>query len=240
MRGSPGASRATTGCSATSRTRADSTSSSRRWPTRSPTSIVPMRRELERLEEAALFNGEYDAGDAVVTLQSGTGGTDAQDWTEMMLRMYERWSRRPRLRERTARGEPRRGGGPEERDLHRPRRERLRHPQGRARQAPAGAASPLRRGAPPADLVRHGDRRAASARERDRDQRGRSEDRHVPRAGSRRPARQQDRQRGADHPSTDRHRRAVPERALAVGQQAGRDARAEITSGRRARRSARR
>jgi peptide chain release factor 2 len=56
------------------------------------TSIAPMRRELERLEEAALFNGEYDAGDAVVTLQSGTGGTDAQDWTDMMLRMYERWS----------------------------------------------------------------------------------------------------------------------------------------------------
>src|SRR5262249_9484440 len=34
-------------------------------------SIVPLRRELERLQEAALFDGEYDAGDAVVTLQSG-------------------------------------------------------------------------------------------------------------------------------------------------------------------------
>ena len=55
-------------------------------------SIAPLRRELARLEEAALFNGEYDPGDAVVTLQSGTGGTDAQDWAEMMLRMYERWS----------------------------------------------------------------------------------------------------------------------------------------------------
>src|SRR5438094_5288544 len=55
-------------------------------------SLVPLRQELERLEEAALFDGEYDAGDAVVTLQSGTGGTDAQDWTEMMLRMYERWA----------------------------------------------------------------------------------------------------------------------------------------------------
>jgi peptide chain release factor 2 len=54
-------------------------------------SILPLRRELERLQEAALFDGEYDPGDAVVTLQSGTGGTDAQDWTEMMLRMYERW-----------------------------------------------------------------------------------------------------------------------------------------------------
>jgi peptide chain release factor 2 len=55
-------------------------------------SLVPLRRELDRLQEAALFDGEYDAGDAVVTLQSGTGGTDAQDWAEMMLRMYERWA----------------------------------------------------------------------------------------------------------------------------------------------------
>ena len=54
--------------------------------------LVPLRAELERLQEAALFDGEYDAGDAVVTLQSGTGGTDAQDWAEMMLRMYERWA----------------------------------------------------------------------------------------------------------------------------------------------------
>ena len=56
------------------------------------TSIGPLKRELDRLQEAALFNGDYDTGDAVVTLQSGTGGTDAQDWTEMMLRMYERWT----------------------------------------------------------------------------------------------------------------------------------------------------
>jgi peptide chain release factor 2 len=54
--------------------------------------LVPLRRELAELQEAALFDGEYDAGDAVVTLQSGTGGTDAQDWAEMMLRMYERWA----------------------------------------------------------------------------------------------------------------------------------------------------
>jgi peptide chain release factor 2 len=53
--------------------------------------LGPLRTELDRLQEAALFDGEYDSGDAVVTLQSGTGGTDAQDWAEMMLRMYERW-----------------------------------------------------------------------------------------------------------------------------------------------------
>jgi peptide chain release factor 2 len=55
-------------------------------------SIVPLRRELERLQEDALFSGEYDAGDAVVTLQADAGGTDAQDWVEMLLRMYLRWA----------------------------------------------------------------------------------------------------------------------------------------------------
>jgi peptide chain release factor 2 len=56
------------------------------------TSIAPLREELGRLQEDALFSGEYDAGDAVVTLQSDVGGTDAQDFTEMLLRMYERWA----------------------------------------------------------------------------------------------------------------------------------------------------
>jgi peptide chain release factor 2 len=55
-------------------------------------SIVPLREELERLQEDALFSGEYDAGDAVVTIQSDAGGTDAQDWAEILLRMYLRWA----------------------------------------------------------------------------------------------------------------------------------------------------
>jgi peptide chain release factor 2 len=55
-------------------------------------SLGPLRAELARLEEDALFNGEYDAGDAVVTIHAGTGGTDAQDWAEIMLRMYLRWA----------------------------------------------------------------------------------------------------------------------------------------------------
>jgi peptide chain release factor 2 len=56
------------------------------------TSLQPLESELERLQEDALFSGEYDAGDAVVTIQSDAGGTDAQDFTEMLLRMYLRWS----------------------------------------------------------------------------------------------------------------------------------------------------
>jgi peptide chain release factor 2 len=55
-------------------------------------SLLPLQQELDRLEEEALFTGEYDAGDAVVTLQSDVGGTDAQDFTEMLLRMYLRWA----------------------------------------------------------------------------------------------------------------------------------------------------
>ena len=60
--------------------------------------IQPLRRELERLTQEALFTGEYDAGDAVVTIHSGEGGTDAQDWAEMLLRMYLRWAERRGLK----------------------------------------------------------------------------------------------------------------------------------------------
>jgi peptide chain release factor 2 len=55
-------------------------------------SILPLRAELARLQEDALFTGDYDAGDAVVTLQRDAGGTDAEDFTEMLLRMYLRWA----------------------------------------------------------------------------------------------------------------------------------------------------
>ncbi|HEY8770468.1 MAG TPA: PCRF domain-containing protein, partial [Thermoleophilaceae bacterium] len=46
------------------------------------------------LEEARLFSGEYDSGDAVVTVNAGAGGTDSQDWAEMLLRMLMRWAER--------------------------------------------------------------------------------------------------------------------------------------------------
>jgi peptide chain release factor 2 len=51
-----------------------------------------VRAELARLQEDALFSGEYDGGDAVVTIQADAGGTDAQDWAEILLRMYLRWA----------------------------------------------------------------------------------------------------------------------------------------------------
>jgi len=49
---------------------------------------------LEQLEEQRLFSGRYDTGDALVTINAGAGGTDAQDWAEMLLRMEMRWAER--------------------------------------------------------------------------------------------------------------------------------------------------
>jgi peptide chain release factor 2 len=49
---------------------------------------------LAELEEARLFSGDYDGGDAVVTVNAGAGGTDSQDWAEMLLRMEMRWAER--------------------------------------------------------------------------------------------------------------------------------------------------
>ena len=51
-----------------------------------------IERRLAELEEGRLFSGEYDSGDAVVSVHAGAGGTDSQDWAEMLLRMYLRWA----------------------------------------------------------------------------------------------------------------------------------------------------
>lgn len=54
--------------------------------------IVRLQKELEKYEFRRLLSGDYDQGSAIVTINAGAGGTDAQDWTEMLLRMYVRWS----------------------------------------------------------------------------------------------------------------------------------------------------
>jgi peptide chain release factor 2 len=54
--------------------------------------LAPVEQRLAALEEQRLFSGRYDAGDALVTVNAGAGGTDAQDWAEMVLRMEMRWA----------------------------------------------------------------------------------------------------------------------------------------------------
>ena len=57
-------------------------------------SVAALEREVAALETQSLFSGQYDENDAIVDLHAGAGGTDAQDWTEMLLRMYSRWAER--------------------------------------------------------------------------------------------------------------------------------------------------
>jgi peptide chain release factor 2 len=54
--------------------------------------VAGVQERLEALEEERLFSGPYDSGDALVTVNAGAGGTDAQDWAEMVLRMEMRWA----------------------------------------------------------------------------------------------------------------------------------------------------
>jgi peptide chain release factor 2 len=56
--------------------------------------IKPYAELLERLETAMLLSGENDARSAIVTIHPGAGGTESQDWAEMLLRMYLRWAER--------------------------------------------------------------------------------------------------------------------------------------------------
>ncbi len=57
-------------------------------------SVEKLEHEVAALETQSLFSGQYDQNDAIVELHAGAGGTDAQDWTEMLLRMYSRWAER--------------------------------------------------------------------------------------------------------------------------------------------------
>jgi peptide chain release factor 2 len=50
--------------------------------------------DLRRIELRSMFSGEHDDSDALVTIQAGEGGVDAQDWAEMLVRMYSRWAER--------------------------------------------------------------------------------------------------------------------------------------------------
>jgi peptide chain release factor 2 len=59
--------------------------------------LASVEQRLATLEEERLFSGPYDAGDALVTVNAGAGGTDAQDWAEMVLRMMMRWAERRRF-----------------------------------------------------------------------------------------------------------------------------------------------
>lgn len=53
--------------------------------------IQDLKKSLDKFELQQMLSGEYDEADAILTINSGAGGTDAQDWASMLLRMYLRW-----------------------------------------------------------------------------------------------------------------------------------------------------
>lgn len=53
--------------------------------------VKNLQKEIEKFELQQMLSGEYDSADAILTINSGAGGTDAQDWASMLLRMYMRW-----------------------------------------------------------------------------------------------------------------------------------------------------
>lgn len=54
--------------------------------------LVKLEKMLDKFDFQKMLSGEYDEADAILSVNSGAGGTDAQDWTQMLLRMYTRWA----------------------------------------------------------------------------------------------------------------------------------------------------
>ncbi|MGD1920231.1 MAG: peptide chain release factor 2 [Pleurocapsa sp.] len=70
--------------------------------TEAQTSLKQLEKELELWDLQQLLSGTYDTKGAILTINAGAGGTDAQDWAEMLLRMYTRWSEKEGYKVRLA------------------------------------------------------------------------------------------------------------------------------------------
>ncbi len=61
-------------------------------------SLTTLEQEVEKLQFALMLSGEHDERDAIISIHAGSGGVDAQDWAEMLLRMYLRWAEQHKFR----------------------------------------------------------------------------------------------------------------------------------------------
>jgi peptide chain release factor 2 len=184
--------------------------------------LEKLRDEASKREVESLLSGEADANDCYLEIHAGAGGTEAQDWAEMLLRMYVRWAEAhgykvewleesagegAGLKSATVKvsGSTPTGWLKTESGVHRPRAHLAVRFERRRHTSFASA------------WVYPGDRR----QDRGRDQRQGSAHRHLPRIGRRRAARQQDRQRDRLTHMPSGYRRRVPERALAAPEPGG-------------------
>ena len=113
--------------------------------------IASAETRLAALEEERLFSGRYDAGDALVTVNAGAGGTDAQDWAEMVLRMEMRWAEKRGFDVELLEASPGEEAGIKSATFQRQGRERLRAVLRREGRPPPRAPLAVRRGQPPPD-----------------------------------------------------------------------------------------
>ena len=168
-----------------------------------------VQRGLDQLDLRSLFTGEHDEADCIVQINAKDGGVDAQDWSEMLLRMYERWAERRGF----AFGVDAVSEGTEagilsaEFTLRGPLR--LRADDERAGHPPARADQPVRQPGPPPDELRRGAGVADDGRRRRVARRLRHPHGGVPGVRRRRPARQQDVVGRAPDPRADRPRRQL-------------------------------
>jgi peptide chain release factor 2 len=153
-----------------------------------------------KLEFQRMFSGKMDPAPAFVDIQAGAGGTEAQDWAEMLLRMYLRWAESRGWKTELLEVSGGDVAGIKSATFRVEGDYSLRLAQDRDRRASPGAQVAVRFGQPPPHQLHLGIRVARSRRQhRHRDQSGRPQDRRVSLFRCRWPARQQDRIGGAHH-----------------------------------------
>jgi peptide chain release factor 2 len=177
--------------------------------------IAQLRQTVDQLETAMLMSGENDHRSAIVTIHPGAGGTESQDWAEMLMRMYLRWAERDGHKAEITDLLEGEGAGIKSATLEVEGDSVFGQLQSEigvhrlVRISPFDANARRHTSFASVYVIPH-DRR----RREDRDQARGPEDRRLPRGRSRRPAREPHRIGRALHAPADGHRRAVPERAL--------------------------
>ena len=182
--------------------------------------IEVIRKDIASAEVAALLSGERDASNAIVSIHPGAGGTEAQDWAEMLMRMYLRWAEKH-------------GYKTEILDYQSGEEAGVKsvtftvsgdYTYGRLK-AEAGVHRLVRISPFDANKRRHTSFASVYVYPEveddidDRDRRKGPPHRHLPGVKRGRAAREQDRFRGQDHTSPHQYRSAVPERTVAAQEQ---------------------